>query len=54
MLTLSEICGFCRRGVQAWEWMIFLLTYEEKRVAEATFRVSVTEGVCCAYCVSED
>jgi len=39
--------------VQALERVIVLLTREEKRVAEVTFRESV-EGVYCMVCAPED
>lgn len=51
--TLPEICEICRREVQALERVIVLLTREEKRVAEVTFRESV-EGVYCMECALEE
>ncbi len=54
MRDLPEICEFCKREVQALERVIVLLTREEKRAAEVSFRESVTEGVCCLYCVPEE
>ncbi len=54
MRTLPEICESCRRKVQALERVIVLLAREEKRVAQVTFRESVTEGVCGLYCVPEE
>ena len=53
MRTFPEICEFCRREVQALKRVIVLLTREEKRVAEVTFRKSV-EGVYCMMCAPED
>ena len=50
---MPEICEFCKREVQALKRVIVLLTREEKRVAEVTFRESV-EGVCCLYCLPEE
>ncbi len=54
MLTLPEICESCRREVQALERVIVLSTHEEERVAEVTFRESVTEGVRCPECVTDE
>ncbi len=54
MRTLPEICESCRREVQALERVVVLLTREEKRVAQVSFRESVTEGVCCLYCAPEE
>lgn len=51
---MPEICESCRREVQALERVIVLLKREEKRVAEVTFKESVTEGVCCMGCVPEE
>jgi hypothetical protein len=52
MRTLPELCEFCRREVQALERVIVLLSLEEKRVAQVSFRESV-EGVCCMDCAPE-
>ena len=54
MRTLLEICEFCRREVQALERVVVLLTSEEKRVAEVTFRASVTGGVRCMSCAPDE
>ena len=50
---MPEICEFCKREVQALERVIVLLTREEKRVAEVSFRESI-EGVCCMDCVPDE
>ena len=50
---MPEICEFCKREVQALERVIVLLTREEKRVAEVSFRESI-EGVRCMDCVPDE
>ncbi len=47
---MPEICEFCRREMQALERVVVLVTGQEKRVAEVSFRESVTEGVACLRC----
>lgn len=55
MRALPKIGEFCRREVfQTLAGVIVLLAYEEKRVAEVTFRKGSTEGVCCLDCVPKD
>lgn len=51
---LSEICRSCRRELRTLERCVDLSTREEKRVGDVTFRESVTEGVCCLECASEE
>ncbi|MDP9456698.1 MAG: hypothetical protein M3Q49_03020 [Actinomycetota bacterium] len=54
MKTLPEICESCRRKVEALERVVVPLTREVKRVAQVSFRESVTEGVRCMECVTDE
>jgi hypothetical protein len=50
---LPEICRSCRREIRTLEHCVVMMTGEEKRAGNVTFRESVTEGVCCLECAAE-
>ncbi len=47
MRQLPEICEFRNRQIHTLERCVVLTSNEEERVAEVTFKKSVTEGVLC-------
>jgi hypothetical protein len=51
---LPEICSSCRRGIGTLERCVVLSTGEEKRAGEVAFGESVSQGVCCLVCATEE
>jgi hypothetical protein len=51
---LPEICSSCRRGIRTLERCVVLSTGEEKRAGEMAFGESVSQGVCCLVCATEE
>lgn len=54
MKHAPEICNDCRREIRTLEVCVAPPTREEKQAGDVTFRESVTEGVCCLECASEE